>query len=405
MSGGPLNCAPLPCPFCVHAPGACLFLLAPAPLTPHTRHNLSSNTKRQKQPNQHKRLLGPDSAPLSALGVAHGDLLYLLYQSERDVAPTVRKTELDRHPFGAKLTVADIAAKQRRVERQEKAAIESCSFERHAANAFQSYVSNALAFSIKRGGILYGTGAPGLLCVLCVWLRVFACSRVVVCGPVLMRQQWQGSRPARARTHQSTHCKTHTHTHTHTHTPKLHPKHNKRTVDDAANVRVEFVYEPPQRGSATTLALERGTPEEAQVRGGSSRWGGCRARVVAVINSSGEQASKRPSKRQRRAVLYASIHNTRRAHLERRPSTTNALGCSNSGRLFGRAHGPQEGRLGLLAGQRRGEGLHRVGRRAHRDGGGAGVRVRFPWRLAGARGGGRFEGFGPRWGRARGHSL
>ena len=30
------------------------------------------------------------------------------------------------------------------------------SFERHAANAFQSYVSGALAFSIKRGGILYG---------------------------------------------------------------------------------------------------------------------------------------------------------------------------------------------------------------------------------------------------------
>ena len=32
----------------------------------------------------------------------------------------------------------------------------SVSFERHAANVFQSYVQSALAFSIKRGGILYG---------------------------------------------------------------------------------------------------------------------------------------------------------------------------------------------------------------------------------------------------------
>ena len=31
------------------------------------------------------------------------------------------------------------------------------SFDRHAANAFQSYISGALAFSIKRGGLLYGS--------------------------------------------------------------------------------------------------------------------------------------------------------------------------------------------------------------------------------------------------------
>lgn len=30
------------------------------------------------------------------------------------------------------------------------------SFDKHAANMFQSYVQSALAFSIKRGGILYG---------------------------------------------------------------------------------------------------------------------------------------------------------------------------------------------------------------------------------------------------------
>jgi nuclear protein localization family protein 4 len=42
------------------------------------------------------------------------------------------------------------------MHRQETPHCRSVSFERHAANAFQSYVSGALAFSIKRGGILYG---------------------------------------------------------------------------------------------------------------------------------------------------------------------------------------------------------------------------------------------------------
>ena len=40
--------------------------------------------------------------------------------------------------------------------RQEEPHCASVSFDRHAANAFQTYVSSALAFSIKRGGILYG---------------------------------------------------------------------------------------------------------------------------------------------------------------------------------------------------------------------------------------------------------
>lgn len=41
--------------------------------------------------------------------------------------------------------------------RQETPHCASVSFDRHAANAFQSYVSGALAFSIKRGGLLYGS--------------------------------------------------------------------------------------------------------------------------------------------------------------------------------------------------------------------------------------------------------
>jgi hypothetical protein len=36
-------------------------------------------------------------------------------------------------------------------------------------------------------------------------------------------------------------------------------------VDEAKNVRVEFVYEPPQSGTADSLELERHTPEEQQV--------------------------------------------------------------------------------------------------------------------------------------------
>ena len=54
------------------------------------------------------------------------------------------------------MSVNEMIARQTRIERQEAAHCASVSFERHAANAFQSYVRDALAFSIKRGGILYG---------------------------------------------------------------------------------------------------------------------------------------------------------------------------------------------------------------------------------------------------------
>ena len=43
--------------------------------------------------------------------------------------------------------------------RQETSHCTSVSFDKHAANAFQSYVMQMHAFSIKRGGILYGTVA------------------------------------------------------------------------------------------------------------------------------------------------------------------------------------------------------------------------------------------------------
>ncbi len=43
--------------------------------------------------------------------------------------------------------------------RQDKPHCELVSFERHGANAFQQYVHGALAFSIKRGALLYGRRA------------------------------------------------------------------------------------------------------------------------------------------------------------------------------------------------------------------------------------------------------
>jgi len=91
------------------------------------------------------------------------------------------------------MTVEEMVARQIRIERQEQPKVASVSFDRHAADVFQAYVRTALAFSIKRGGILYGI------------------------------------------------------------------------VDEADNVKVEFIYEPPQEGSADQLVLERCTEEEQKV--------------------------------------------------------------------------------------------------------------------------------------------
>lgn len=106
-------------------------------------------------------LLPDGDVPLSKLGVAHGDMLFMAVGYERQVEPAVQKTVFDRRQFGVCVSVHDIAAKQRRIERQDKAKVESVSFDRNAANVFQSYVQSALAFSIKRGGILYGSVDEG----------------------------------------------------------------------------------------------------------------------------------------------------------------------------------------------------------------------------------------------------
>lgn len=68
--------------------------------------------------------------------------------------------------------------------------------------------------------------------------------------------------------------------------PRYHifPSHFSHffAVDEAGNVRVEFVYEPPQQGGAESLELERGTPEEAQARGGPGGSWGCGARDACL---------------------------------------------------------------------------------------------------------------------------
>ncbi|CAN6558590.1 unnamed protein product [Malus baccata var. baccata] len=94
------------------------------------------------------------NTPLTALNLAHGSIVYLAYDGERTVAGPAF------HPagsFGRKMTMDDLIAKQMKVTRQENPHCELVSFDRDCANAFQHYVSETLAFAVKRGGFMYGT--------------------------------------------------------------------------------------------------------------------------------------------------------------------------------------------------------------------------------------------------------
>ncbi|GFZ04652.1 nuclear pore localization protein NPL4 [Actinidia rufa] len=96
-------------------------------------------------------------APISGLGICHGSMIYLSYDGERTVAgPNFNPAG----SFGRKMTMDDLIAKQMRVTRQENPHCELVSFDRDAANAFQHYVNESLAFAVKRGGIMYGTVSP-----------------------------------------------------------------------------------------------------------------------------------------------------------------------------------------------------------------------------------------------------
>ncbi|CAM8894442.1 unnamed protein product [Rhodiola kirilowii] len=89
-------------------------------------------------------------APLASLNLSHGSMVYLAYEGERNVAgrPAVFTPA---GSFGKKMTMDDLIAKQMRVSRQEQPNCELVSFDRDAANGFQQYVNETLAFAIKRG--------------------------------------------------------------------------------------------------------------------------------------------------------------------------------------------------------------------------------------------------------------
>ncbi|KAL3622049.1 hypothetical protein CASFOL_034245 [Castilleja foliolosa] len=91
---------------------------------------------------------------LSSLNIAHGAIVYLAYEGERTIAgPAFNPSG----SFGKKMTMDDLIAKQMRITRQENPHCELVSFDRDAANAFQHYVNESLAFAVKRAGFMYGT--------------------------------------------------------------------------------------------------------------------------------------------------------------------------------------------------------------------------------------------------------
>ncbi|KAI3947064.1 hypothetical protein MKW92_023786 [Papaver armeniacum] len=92
---------------------------------------------------------------ISSLGISHGSEIFLSYEGERSVVGGPKVTPAGS--FGRKMTMDDLIAKQMRVSRQEKPNCESVSFDRDAANCFQHYVNETLAFVVKRGGFMYGT--------------------------------------------------------------------------------------------------------------------------------------------------------------------------------------------------------------------------------------------------------
>lgn len=92
---------------------------------------------------------------LASLGIGHGTLLFLYYSGNRVVAPVTQVTP--HGAFGRKMTMDDLIARQTRIERQETPHCSALSFDREAANTFQRYVHESLAFAVKRGGIMYGS--------------------------------------------------------------------------------------------------------------------------------------------------------------------------------------------------------------------------------------------------------
>lgn len=96
---------------------------------------------------------------ISSLKIGHGSIVFLYYDGEREIVTARRPSVTPAGSFGRKMTMDDLIAKQMRVTRQESPHCELVSFDRDAANAFQHYVNETLAFGVKRGGFMYGTVA------------------------------------------------------------------------------------------------------------------------------------------------------------------------------------------------------------------------------------------------------
>ncbi|XP_077240586.1 NPL4-like protein 2 [Tasmannia lanceolata] len=92
---------------------------------------------------------------ISSLGISHGSMIFLSYEGERSIQGAPRVSPAGS--FGRKMTMDDLIARQMRVTRQESPHCDSVSFDRDAANQFQHYVNETLAFAVKRGGFMYGT--------------------------------------------------------------------------------------------------------------------------------------------------------------------------------------------------------------------------------------------------------
>jgi hypothetical protein len=138
-----------------------LFVSAPACLPPAPDGITAQHSTAQHSTEQHSTARYLRSLPFLPPSIQ----VFLLYHFEREVAPAVKKADWEKRPFGAHMDVAALVAAQTRIERQDAPHAASASFDFAAANAFQGYVSSAIAFSIKRGGILYGTGAAGRVAV------------------------------------------------------------------------------------------------------------------------------------------------------------------------------------------------------------------------------------------------
>lgn len=98
--------------------------------------------------------LADDRAPLKRAGIGHGTMVYMSVGYAREVAAAVKA---NTEPFGKKMTVEDLVARQTVVECQETAHCTGASFDRNAANAFQLYIAHTLNFAVGRCGFLFGT--------------------------------------------------------------------------------------------------------------------------------------------------------------------------------------------------------------------------------------------------------